>query len=303
MDAVSTPAEVICAMSNKNPPKTPIYEGKAKKLFEGPEPGTLIQHFKDDATAFNAKKKGTIQGKGIINNKISEFLMTRLNDMGIPTHFIRGLNMREQLVRAVDIVPVEVIIRNYAAGSFAERFGAFEGESLGSPLMEFCLKDDRLGDPFISEDHMFAFGIAQPEEVDEIRHYALRINDFLSGLFYGHGIRLIDLKLEFGRYYEGETEIIVLADEISPDTCRLWDLTTNDKMDKDRFRRDLGKTEEAYREVARRLGVLPNMSVVEPVNFGEVSKKPKAKAKAAAKAAPKTAPKATTKSKAKPKKK
>ena len=252
--------------------KKPIYEGKAKKLFEGPEPGTLIQHFKDDATAFNGKKNGTIQGKGIINNKISEFLMSRLNDMGIPTHFIRGINMREQLVRAVDIVPVEVIIRNYAAGSFAERFGAFEGEALGSPLMEFCLKDDRLGDPFIAEDHIYAFGIAQPEEIDEIRHYALRINDFLAGLFYGHGIRLIDLKLEFGRFYDGDMEMIVLADEISPDTCRLWDIATNDKMDKDRFRRDLGKTEEAYREVARRLGVLPNASVVETGAFGEEKK-------------------------------
>lgn len=267
--------------------KTPIYEGKAKKLFEGPEPGTLIAHYKDDATAFNNKKKGTIQGKGIINNKISEFLMSRLNDMGIPTHFIRGLNMREQLVRAVDIVPLEIIIRNYAAGSFAERFGAFEGEALGAPLMEFCLKDDRLGDPFIAEDHIYAFGIAQPEEVDEIRHYALRINDFLSGLFYGHGIRLIDLKLEFGRFYEGEAEMIVLADEISPDTCRLWDINTNDKMDKDRFRRDLGKTEEAYREVARRLGVLPSASVVETPSFGDAKAKKAAKAKAKAKPKPK----------------
>ncbi len=284
--------------------KTPIYEGKAKKLFEGPEPGTLIQHFKDDATAFNAKKKGTIVGKGIINNKISEFLMTRLNDMGIPTHFIRGLNMREQLVRAVDIVPLEVIIRNYAAGSFAERFGAFEGEALGSPLIEFCLKDDRLGDPFIAEDHIYAFGIAMPEELDEIRHYALRINDFLSGLFYGHGIRLIDLKLEFGRFYEGENEIIVLADEISPDTCRLWDINTNDKMDKDRFRRDLGGTEEAYREVARRLGVLPNINVVEPADFaqakaakGKAAAKPVKAAKAAAKPAPKAKAKPTPKKK------
>ncbi len=270
--------------------KHPIYEGKAKKLFEGPEPGTLIQHFKDDATAFNNKKRGSIQGKGIINNKISEFLMSRLNDMGIPTHFIRGLNMREQLVRAVDIVPLEVIVRNYAAGSFAERFGAFEGESLGSPLIEFCLKDDRLGDPFIAEDHIYAFGVAQPEEIDEIRHYALRINDFLSGLFYGHGIRLIDLKLEFGRYYEGEMEMIVLADEISPDTCRLWDLSTNEKMDKDRFRRDLGKTEDAYREVARRLGVLPAANMVEPAPFEKVTTlKPRKKAKE--KAAPKNAPK------------
>lgn len=291
---------------SKQPPRTPIYEGKAKKIFEGPEPGTLIAHYKDDATAFNNKKKGTIQGKGIINNKISEFLMSRLNDMGIPTHFIRSLNMREQLVRAVDIVPVEVIVRNYAAGSFAERFGAFEGEALGSPLMEFCLKDDRLGDPFISEDHIFAFGIAQPEEIDEIRHYALRINDFLSGLFYGHGIRLIDLKLEFGRFYEGDSEMIVLADEISPDTCRLWDLNTNDKMDKDRFRRDLGNTEEAYREVARRLGVLPNMSVVENAHFGATAKaKPakKAAAKPKAKAAVKAKAPAKGPSKAKPKKK
>ena len=275
--------------------KTPIYEGKAKKLFEGPEPGTLIAHYKDDATAFNNKKKGTIAGKGIINNKISEFLMSRLNDMGIPTHFIRGLNMREQLVRAVDIVPLEVIIRNYAAGSFAERFGAFEGEALGSPLMEFCLKDDRLGDPFIAEDHIYAFGIAQPEEIDEIRHYALRINDFLAGLFYGHGIRLIDLKLEFGRFYEGEVEMIVLADEISPDTCRLWDINTNDKMDKDRFRRDLGGTEEAYREVARRLGVLPSASVVETKSFGEVKTAGKKGAKAKAEKAPaKPAPKGKT---------
>lgn len=284
--------------------KTPIYEGKAKKLFEGPEPGTLIAHYKDDATAFNNKKKGTIQGKGIINNKISEFLMSRLNDMGIPTHFIRSLNMREQLVRAVDIVPLEVIVRNYAAGSFAERFGAFEGEALGSPLMEFCLKDDRLGDPFISEDHIFAFGIAQPEEIDEIRHYALRINDFLSGLFYGHGIRLIDLKLEFGRYYEGENELIVLADEISPDTCRLWDLTTNDKLDKDRFRRDLGKTEEAYREVARRLGVLPSINVVETATFGDTApKKAKTAAKPVVKAKAKTKTPAKAKAKPAPKKK
>ncbi len=273
--------------------KTPIYEGKAKKLFEGPEPGTLIQHFKDDATAFNNKKKGTIQGKGIINNKISEFIMTRLGEVGIPTHFIRNINMREQLVRACDIVPLEIIIRNYAAGSFAERFGAFEGEPLGSPLIEYCLKDDRLGDPFIAEDHIFAFGIADPEEIDEIRHYCYRINDFLSGLFYGLGIRLIDLKLEFGRVFVDEEAgftQIVLADEISPDTCRLWDVNTNDKMDKDRFRRDLGGVEGAYREVARRLGVLPSADVVQSPKFGDgksSSKKPAAKKPAAKKPAPK----------------
>ncbi len=272
--------------------KTPIYEGKAKKLFEGPEPGTLIQHFKDDATAFNNKKKGTIQGKGIINNKISEFIMTRLGEVGIPTHFIRGINMREQLVRACDIIPLEIIIRNYAAGSFAERFGAFEGEPLGSPLIEYCLKDDRLGDPFIAEDHIFAFGIADPEEIDEIRHYCYRINDFLSGLFYGLGIRLIDLKLEFGRVFleeEGGLTQIVLADEISPDTCRLWDVNTNDKLDKDRFRRDLGGVEGAYREVARRLGVLPSADVVETPKFG--GRKAAAKKPAAKPAAKKPAPK------------
>lgn len=253
--------------------KKPLYEGKAKKIFEGPDPGTLIAHYKDDATAFNAKKRGSIQGKGIINNKISEFMMLRLSEVGIPTHFIRGLNMREQLVRAVDIIPVEVIIRNYAAGSFAERFGAMEGEPLGTPLFEFCLKDDRLGDPFISEDHIYTFGIADPDEMEELRHYAMRINDYLSGLFYGVGIRLIDLKLEFGRYYEGEYEQIVLADEISPDTCRLWDLNTNEKLDKDRFRRDLGGEEDAYREVARRLGVLPSANVVESDVFIEKQQK------------------------------
>lgn len=294
--------------------KTPIYEGKAKKLFEGPEPGTLIAHYKDDATAFNNKKRGSIQGKGIINNKISEYLMTRLGEMGIPTHFIRGLNMRQQLVRAVDIIPLEVIVRNYAAGSFAERFGAFEGEPLGAPLFEYCLKDDRLGDPFIAEDHIYAFGIADPEEVEEIRHFAMRINDVLSGLFYGVGIRLIDLKLEFGRFYEGEFEQIILADEISPDTCRLWDLTTNDKMDKDRFRRDLGGEEDAYREVARRLGVLPSANVVESDVFAgkagrskatkatKIALKPVAKKPAAKKPAPKK-PAAKKAAPTKPKKK
>jgi phosphoribosylaminoimidazole-succinocarboxamide synthase len=276
--------------------KQPIYEGKAKKLFEGPEPGTLIAHYKDDATAFNNKKRGTIQGKGIINNKVSEFMMTRLGEIGIPTHFIKTINMREQLVRAVDIVPLEIIIRNYAAGSFAERFGAFEGEPLGSPLIEFCLKDDRLGDPFIAEDHIFAFGLAEPEEIDEIRHYALRINDYLSGLFYGVGIRLIDMKLEFGRYYEGDLEQIVLADEISPDTCRLWDLKTNEKMDKDRFRRDMGGEEDAYREVARRLGVLPPSGKVLETEFSASGKPASPRAgKAAAKPAGKSKPTAKPK--------
>ncbi|MFO1242704.1 MAG: phosphoribosylaminoimidazolesuccinocarboxamide synthase [Rickettsiales bacterium] len=244
--------------------KIPIYEGKAKQLFEGPEPGTLIQHFKDDATAFNNKKKGTIRGKGVINNRISEFFMTRLGDMGIPTHFIRTLNMREQLIRAVEIIPLEVIVRNVAAGSFAERFGLDEGMALKMPIVEYCLKNDKLGDPFISEELIFAFDIADPMEVEEIRMMTLRINDFLSGLFLGVGIKLVDFKIEFGRSYtEDGRSRILLADEISPDSCRLWDVKTNEKLDKDRFRRDLGDIEEAYQEVARRLGVLPSAEVAE----------------------------------------
>ncbi len=242
--------------------KTPIYEGKAKQLFEGPEPGTLIQHFKDDATAFNNQKKGTIRGKGVINNRISEYVMTRLSEMGIPTHFIRTLNMREQLVRAVEIIPVEVIIRNVAAGSFTQRFGMEEGKMLGIPIIEYCLKNDKLGDPFISEEHIYAFSLAEPVEVEEVRMLSLRVNDFLCGLFTGLGIRLVDLKLEFGRIYDEEGRSrIILADEISPDNCRLWDMKTDEKLDKDRFRRDLGGVEEAYQEVARRLGVLPSADV------------------------------------------
>jgi phosphoribosylaminoimidazole-succinocarboxamide synthase len=238
-------------------PRKPIYEGKAKQLFEGPEPGTLIQHFKDDATAFNNEKKGSIAGKGVLNNRISEYLMLRLHDMGIPTHFIRTLNMREQLIKQVQIVPLEVIVRNYAAGSFSKRFGVTEGKMLGHPLLEYSYKNDALGDPFVTEEHIFAFGWATPSELDEIRMYAFRINDFLSGLFAGIGIRLVDFKLEFGRLYENDREQIILADEISPDNCRLWDLKTGHKLDKDRFRQDLGKIEDAYREVAQRLGVMP----------------------------------------------
>lgn len=245
----------ILAMS----PRKPIYEGKAKQLFEGPEPGTLIQHFKDDATAFNNVKKGTIAGKGVLNNRISEFLMLKLQGIGIPTHFIKSLNMREQLIKAVQIVPLEVIVRNSVAGSFAKRFGVEEGKALSHPLIEYCYKNDALGDPFVSEEHIFAFGWASPSEIDEIRMYALRINDFLTGLFMGVGIRLVDFKLEFGRLFENDREQIILADEISPDNCRLWDMQTGKKLDKDRFRQDLGQVEDAYQEVARRLGVMPQM--------------------------------------------
>ncbi|MGH7014376.1 MAG: phosphoribosylaminoimidazolesuccinocarboxamide synthase [Stellaceae bacterium] len=233
-----------------------IYEGKAKVLFEGPEPGTLVQYFKDDATAFNNQKKGTITGKGVLNNRISEYLMLRLAEIGVPTHFVRRLNMREQLVKQVQIIPVEVVIRNVIAGSLAKRFGLEEGASLPRSIVEYYYKKDELGDPMVSEEHITAFGWASTQDLDDIMQMSLRVNDFLTGLFLGIGIRLIDFKLEFGRLYEGDEMRIVLADEISPDNCRLWDLKTNEKLDKDRFRRDLGKVEEAYQEVARRLGLL-----------------------------------------------
>ena len=234
-----------------------IFEGKAKVLFEGPEPGTLVQYFKDDATAYNNKKKGTITGKGVLNNRISEYLMTRLADIGIPTHFVRRLNMREQLIKEVEIIPIEVVVRTIAAGSFTQRFGIAEGTPLPRSIVEYYYKSDELDDPMISEEHITAFGWSAPQELDEMLSMALRINDFLGGLFFAVGIRLIDFKVEFGRLYEGDDMRVVLADEISPDNCRLWDLKTNEKLDKDRFRRDLGNVEEGYQEVARRLGILP----------------------------------------------
>jgi phosphoribosylaminoimidazole-succinocarboxamide synthase len=234
-----------------------IYEGKAKILFEGPEPGTLVQYFKDDATAFNNQKKGTITGKGVLNNRISEYLMMRLGEVGVPTHFVRRLNMREQLVREVEIIPLEVVVRNVAAGSLAQRFGIAEGTTLPRSIVEFYYKSDELGDPMVTEEHITAFGWATPQDLDDILALALRINDFLTGLLLGVGLRLVDFKIEFGRLYENEEMRIVLADEISPDSCRLWDLKTNEKLDKDRFRRDLGGVAEAYQEVARRLGILP----------------------------------------------
>jgi phosphoribosylaminoimidazole-succinocarboxamide synthase len=240
-----------------------IYEGKAKVLFEGPEPGTLVQYFKDDATAFNNKKKGTITGKGVLNNRISEYLMVRLAEIGIPTHFVRRLNMREQLVREVEIIPVEVVVRNVAAGSFSKRFGIEEGTPLPRSIIEFCMKNDELGDPMVCEDHITSFGWATTQDIDDMMQLSLRINDFLSGLFRGVGLRLVDFKLEFGRLWEEDEMRIVLADEISPDSCRLWDVDTDEKLDKDRFRRDLGRVEQAYQEVARRLGVLPEAGPID----------------------------------------
>ncbi|BBD97919.1 phosphoribosylaminoimidazolesuccinocarboxamide synthase [Sphingobium amiense] len=234
-----------------------IYEGKAKILYEGPEPGTIIQYFKDDATAFNAQKKGTISGKGVLNNRISEHIFTLLGQIGVPTHFIRRLNMREQLVRQVEIVPIEVVVRNVAAGSLSKKLGIEEGTQLPRTLIEYCYKDDALGDPLVSEEHIACFGWATQEEMHDIADMAIRINDFMCGLFAGIGIRLIDFKLEFGRLWDGDYSRVILADEISPDGCRLWDMNTGEKLDKDRFRRDLGGEVEAYQEVARRLGLMP----------------------------------------------
>ena len=234
-----------------------IYEGKAKILYEGPEQGTLIQHFKDDATAFNAKKHEVIDGKGVLNNRISEYLFVRLGEAGIPTHFIKRLNMREQLIREVEIIPIEVVVRNVAAGSIAKRLGLEEGTPLPRSIVEFYYKEDKLDDPMVSEEHITAFGWAQPPEIDEMMALGLRINDYLSGLFMGIGIRLVDFKIEFGRIIENDMVRIILADEISPDSSRLWDVETDNKLDKDRFRRDMGGLVEAYQEVARRLGILP----------------------------------------------
>jgi phosphoribosylaminoimidazole-succinocarboxamide synthase len=233
-----------------------IYEGKAKILYEGPEPGTLIQFFKDDATAFNAKKHEIIDGKGVLNNRISEFIFNHLNRIGIPTHFIKRLNMREQLIKEVEIIPLEVVVRNIAAGQLSKRLGVEEGTVLPRSIIEFYYKADELDDPMVSEEHITAFGWASPQEIDDIMALAIRVNDFVSGLFLGAGIQLVDFKIECGRLVENDIMRIVVADEISPDSCRLWDLKTNEKMDKDRFREDLGGMLEAYREVASRLGIL-----------------------------------------------
>jgi len=239
-----------------------VYEGKAKVLYEGPEPGTLVQHFKDDATANNNAKRARFEGKGVLNNRISEFLFIKLGEIGVPTHFIRRLNMREQLIREVEIIPLEVVVRNVVAGSLAKRLGLEEGTALPRSIVEFYYKNDELEDPMVCEEHITAFGWANPQEIDDIMALSLRINDFLTGLFLGIGIRLVDFKIEFGRLYENDMVRTVLADEISPDSCRLWDVQTQDKLDKDRFRRDLGGLVDAYREVARRLGIIFEASEV-----------------------------------------
>lgn len=234
-----------------------IFEGKAKILFEGPEPGTLVQYFKDDANAPNLRAASAISGKGVLNNRISEYLMSRLSEIGIPTHFVRRLNMREQLVREVEMIPLEVVIRNFAAGSFAHRFGMAEGTPLPRSIIELKYTSDELNRPIVSEEHVTAFGWATPQDLDEIMSLSLRINDFLSGLFLGIGMRLLDLKVQFGRLWEDEQMRIVLADEVCPDSCRLWDIRSNQRLGRDRSRPDFGELANAYQEVARRLGILP----------------------------------------------
>ena len=242
-----------------------LYEGKAKILYESPEKDKVIQHFKDQATAFNNLKKSTIEGKGILNNRISEHILSNLNQIGIDTHLIKRINMREQLVKLVKIIPIEFIVRNIATGSLSKRLGIEEGTVLENPLIEFCYKNDSLGDPLIAREHIYAFNYCKPSELEMITSLCLRINDFLQGMFRGVGIKLVDFKVEFGRSTQDNN--IILADEISPDTCRLWDSRTEKKLDKDIFRKDLGNLIEGYQEVARRLNILHEQTNIRPIKF------------------------------------
>tara|TARA_Y100001970_G_C14224905_1_gene855001 strand:- start:1473 stop:2255 length:783 start_codon:yes stop_codon:yes gene_type:complete len=242
-----------------------LYEGKAKIIFSSPEKNLVIQHFKDDATAFNNQKKTNLDGKGIINNRISEYILSSLKDVGIENHFVKRLNMREQLIDLVDIFPIEFVIRNIATGSLTKRLGIEDGTILKAPLIEFYYKHDKLQDPLISKEHIYTFGWANVLELDWINEQCFRINDFLQGLFRSVGIKLVDFKVEFGkRKSDGK---IILADEISPDTCRLWDAKTEKKLDKDRFRKNLGGIIEAYQEVAKRLGIFHEQSNIRPIKF------------------------------------
>ncbi len=229
-----------------------LYEGKAKKVYETDDPDVLIVDYKDDATAFNGEKKGTIAGKGVINNRMTNFMFRKLEEIGVPTHYIEELSDRETAVKKVEIVPLEVIVRNVAAGSFSKRLGIEEGAALLCPTLEFSYKDDALGDPLINDYFAIAIGAATREEIDAITEYVFKINDFMCEFFKECGIMLIDFKVEFGRYKGG----IILADEISPDTCRFWDINTKEKLDKDRFRRDMGGVSDAYQEVSRRIGLI-----------------------------------------------
>ena len=229
-----------------------LYEGKAKKVFLTDEEGVVIVDYKDDATAFNGEKKGTIVGKGVVNNRMTNHVFKMMEKEGIPTHYVEELSDRETAVKKVSIVPLEVIVRNVAAGSFSKRMGIEEGRELLCPILEFSYKDDDLGDPFINDDYALALGLATQEEIDIIKSYTRKVNEILKAYFLNAGMKLIDFKIEFGKLADGT---IILADEVSPDTCRLWDVETNEKLDKDRFRRDMGNVEEAYNEVFKRLGI------------------------------------------------
>ena len=246
-----------------------LYEGKAKIIYEGPEKGVAIQHFKDDATAFNNQKKATVEGKGVLNNRISEHLLSSLTQIGIKNHLIKRINMREQLIKLVDIVPIEFIVRNIATGSLTKRLGIPDGTLLKKPLIEYCYKDDSLGDPLITREHIEVFNWLELKDLDYITDQCLRINDFLSGIFKGVGIKLIDFKLEFGFVRSSNKKDLILADEISPDTCRLWDVNSEKKLDKDRFRKNLGNIIQGYQEVARRLGIMPEETNISEVKFGK----------------------------------
>jgi phosphoribosylaminoimidazole-succinocarboxamide synthase len=232
-----------------------LYEGKAKQLFETEKPFELVQFFKDDATAFNKKKHEIIDSKGVLNNLISEFIFTYLGNNNIPNHFIERLSPREQLIKKVEIIPIEVVVRNIAAGTFSKRFGIEEGKNMPETLIEFNLKDDENDDPLVSEEHMKVFGWAKEDEIETMKKYAFEINSLLKKLFKKINITLVDFKIEFGRYYSNNNYEIILADEISPDSCRLWDMSSNEKLDKDRFRRNIGGLIEAYKEVATRLEI------------------------------------------------
>jgi len=246
-----------------------IYEGKAKILYEGPGKGTAIQYFKDDATAFNNQKKSNVEGKGVLNNRISEHIFQNINQIGIKTHLIKRLNMREQLVKLVEIIPIEFIVRNIATGSLTKRLGIDDGTVLKSPLLEYCYKNDELGDPLVAKEHILLFDWATETELNEINKTCLRVNDFMLGMFKAIGIKLVDFKLEFGRLWKDSKIQIILADEISPDTCRLWDVVSDKKLDKDRFRKDLGNIIQAYQEVARRLGIIHEEVNINEVKFGK----------------------------------
>ena len=247
-----------------------LYEGKAKIIYEGPEKGTAIQHFKDDATAFNNQKKSVVEGKGVLNNRISEHIFNNLNQIGIKTHLIKRLNMREQLVRLVEIIPVEFIVRNIATGSLTKKLGIPDGTVLSKPLIEYSYKNDELGDPLVAREHILEFKwVKHAHVLNFINDSCLRINDFMQGMFRGVGIKLVDFKLEFGIAAIDGKDTILLADEISPDTCRLWDVVSEKKLDKDRFRKDLGNIIQAYQDVARRLGIIHEETNISEVKFGK----------------------------------